>query len=211
MKKNAFFILMALFATNLSLSQGLGVGAGLSFWTGNEITKNTLNLIKEEKNPGFNINARIKVGGSDYMKYVFNAGWNKFVVDKVTIVDPRSNDQYELTLSQNVFPLTAGIQLNLPLEIIRLYVSGDIAYNIIRNSIDYSKPIGGTSVSIPVMFGDKTTYRIGAAPGVGAEIKLGIILLDASVKVHFMNLINKEADETSTTFVMANLSVFFQN
>jgi hypothetical protein len=209
MKLYVSIILCYLCLANYSLSQGLGIGGGLSFWIGNDISKTSLKTIQQDKNPGFNLNARVKVGSSEYIKYTFNIGWNKFTIDKVTIQDPRSNDIYNLSLSQNIFPLSAGIQLGLPMEVLKLYISGDVVYNIIRNSIDFDKPIGGTSIGIPVMFGDKTTYRIGASPGIGAEIKLGILILDASVKLQYMNLINKDSDESTTSYLMTNISVFF--
>jgi hypothetical protein len=213
MKRIYLLIILVLSSCSI-FSQGLGVGVGPSFWTVNDISikDNNVNLVDKNKKVGLNVNARVKLG-SDNLKYVFNAGWNRFSIDQITITDSRyvPATTYNITLSQNIFPLSAGLELGFPASSSRIYVCGDAVYNIIKNSIDYDKTFSGYSLGIPVIFGDQTAYRMGASVGAGVELKLAFLLLDINARLHFMNLFNKDKNETSTSFLMSNISIFFGN
>ncbi len=202
-----FLILMG----KVSFSQGLGIGIGPSFWTNNEVSLEKFDLIKKDLDPGFNLNLRIKFD-KDFVTYTVNGGWNKFTISEVSISDPKTAEVYDLSLSQNIFPLSAGLQLNLiRLNPVKIYVAGDASLNIIKNSIDVKRTISSQSIPIPVIFGDDTEYRGGLAPGLGVELNLGIITLDVNAKLHYMNLFNKKDGEPTTSFLMTNVSVFFGN
>ena len=208
--KKLFYSFLLIFTINFfSFSQGLGIGLGPSFWANNDVTLKDFNLINKDLKPGFNLNLRIKFD-NDFITYTINGGWNKFTISEVTITDPKTNDIYDLSLSQNIFPISPGIQLNLiRLNPLKIYIAGDVSLNIIKNSIDIKRKISSQNIPIPVIFGDETDYRGGLAPGIGVELGLGILTLDVNAKLHYMNLFNKKDGETTTSFVMTNVSVFF--
>lgn len=209
MKKLFYSFLLILTINVFSFSQGLGIGLGPSFWANNDVTLKDFNLINKDLKPGFNLNLRIKFD-NDFITYTINGGWNKFTISEVTITDPKTNDIYDLSLSQNIFPISPGIQLNLiRLNPLKIYIAGDVSLNIIKNSIDIKRKISSQNIPIPVIFGDETDYRGGLAPGIGVELGLGILTLDVNAKLHYMNLFNKKDGETTTSFVMTNVSVFF--
>jgi len=209
MKKLFYSLLLLLTINVFSFSQGLGIGLGPSFWANNDVTLKDFNLINKDLKPGFNLNLRIKFD-NDFITYTINGGWNKFTISEVTITDPKTNDIYDLSLSQNIFPISPGIQLNLiRLNPLKIYIAGDVSLNIIKNSIDIKRKISSQNIPIPVIFGDETDYRGGLAPGIGVELGLGILTLDVNAKLHYMNLFNKKDGETTTSFVMTNVSVFF--
>lgn len=209
MKKLFYSFLLILTINVFSFSQGLGIGLGPSFWANNDVTLKDFNLINKDLKPGFNLNLRIKFD-NDFITYTINGGWNKFTISEVSIKDPKTNDIYDLSLSQNIFPISPGIQLNLiRLNPLKIYIAGDVSLNIIKNSIDIKRKISSQNIPIPVIFGDETDYRGGLAPGIGVELGLGILTLDVNAKLHYMNLFNKKDGETTTSFVMTNVSVFF--
>lgn len=209
MKKIISFILLFIIIKSFSFSQGLGIGIGPSFWTNNDVSLEKFNLINKDLKPGYNLNLRIKFD-NDLVTYTINGGWNKFSISDVTITDPKTGDIYDLSLSQNIFPISPGIQLNLiRLNPIKIYIAGDISLNIIKNSIDIKRKIASQNIPIPVIFGEDTEYRGGVAPGIGVELGLGLLTVDVNAKLHYMNLINKKDDEPTTSFLMTNVSVFF--
>lgn len=219
MKKIAVLIFLLSMSISYSFSQGLGIGLGPSFWVGtdvldwvkSDVPKQNLNALKSNKNPAFNINARVKFG-EDNLRYVFNAGWNRFVIDNIRIGDVKNQTNFlDLTLTQNIIPLSFGLQYNIPLSSLKIYFGADAVYSIIRNSVQMNSNILGLSFSSSIATGDKTMNRIGASLGPGTEIGLGPITLDINLKLHFLNLINKETDEKTTSYFMTNVSVFFGN
>jgi len=209
MKKLFYSLLLILKINVFSFSQGLGIGIGPSLWANNDVTLSNFNLINKDLKPGFNLNLRIKFD-NDFITYTINGGWNKFTISEVSITDPKTNDIYDLSLSQNIFPISPGIQLNLiRLSPLKIYIAGDISLNIIKSSIDVKRKISSQNIPIPVIFGDETEYRGGLAPGLGVELGLGVLTLDVNAKLHYMNLFNKKDGETTTSFLMTNVSVFF--
>ncbi len=209
MKKFIGLIVFLVMYVSISYSQGLGIGIGPSFWTNNNVSLEKFNLINKDLKPGVNLNLRIKFD-KDFVTYTINGGWNKFSISDVSIKDPKTGDVYDLSLSQNIFPISPGIQLNLiRLNPVKIYIAGDVSLNIIKNSIDMKKSIYSQSIPIPVIFGDETEYRGGIAPGLGVELDLGLLTLDVNAKLHYMNIINKKDDEPTTSFLMTNVSVFF--
>jgi hypothetical protein len=210
MKKLILTLVLFFLMTSTAFSQGFGIGAGFSFWTKNDITLNSIDIIDKNEKPGFNANVRLKFY-SGFITYTINAGWNRFVISDISLVEPfGGTDTYNFTLSQNIFPISPGLQLNLiDLKVINIYLGGEVSFNFIKNSIDNSNISGELSLPSMIMFGDETQFRIGAAPSVGVEINLGLITLDVNAKLHFMNVINKKAEEDLTNYLMANVTVFF--
>ena len=214
MKKLIFIVVMFFLMVPVSFSQGLGIGAGLSFWTKNDITLNNIgiDLINKDEKVGFNANLRLKFH-SDFLTYTINAGWNRFVISNVafqplSVIDPDySRSDFNFTLSQNIFPLAAGLQFNLvDVGLVDIYIGGEAGCSFIKNSIDNS---GNSKIPSMIMFGDETQIRFGAAPSAGVEINLGVITLDVNARLQFMNLINRKEGEALATYLMANVSVFF--
>ena len=211
MKKLILIIAIFFLMVSPSFSQGLGIGGGLSFWTDNNITLNNLgiNLINKDEKAGYNVNLRAKFH-SGFITYTINAGWNRFVISDVSFEEPNTNSTFSFTLSQNIFPIAPGFQLNLiDLELINIYVGGEVSCSFIRNSIDNSGSSGVFGIPSMIMFGDETQLRFGAAPSAGVEINFGIITLDVNARLQLMNLINRKQGEELTTYLMANVSVFF--
>ena len=211
MKKLIFVVVMFFLTVPVSFSQGLGIGVGVSSWTQNDITLNNIgmDLINRDEKVGFNANLRLKFY-SGLLTYTINAGWNRFVISNVAFRPlniTTGTDDLNFTLSQNIFPIAAGLQFNIvDVGLFNLYVGGEVGGSFIKNSVDNS---GNSEIPSMIMFGDETQIRFGAAPSAGVEINLGVITLDVNARLQFMNLINRKEGEALATYLMANVSVFF--
>jgi hypothetical protein len=181
----------------------------------NDIGTQVKNVISDVKNNqtniGINANIRIKLGETP-LHYCFNVGWNRFTVDKVSLNVEGFTQELNLNLVRNVFPLAAGLQFDIiPLDVVRVYITGDLTCSIIKNSVDnYVFKIPSTSIPVswPVIFGDQT-IRFGGGFGTGAEFRLGVMTLDLSAKFNVVNFIKDESTEPTQSYIMTNLSVFF--
>jgi len=214
MKKLIYVVIMFFLVVSVSFSQGWGVGGGVSYLASSDLTNNSFgfNLIDKDALPGFNINLRLKVDFG-ILAYTLNAGWNKFVVSNVEFTPPYGNTEgpSNFTLSQNIFPFTTGVQINVigpESGIFNIYAGGEISYSIISNSLDNG---GQPGLPLTVVFEDAPRHRFGACPVAGIEFILGQVTWDVSMRFHFMNIVNRPIGEELASYFMINASVFFSN
>lgn len=104
--------------------------------------------------------------------------------------------------SQNIFSVGVGGEVSLVPGPISPYIALDLSLN--RFGEYEVSGAGAVSVS-----GDDGDSRMGLALGVGAEISLMVVSVDASLKYNMMNMIGKEDGEETINAIIFNVSVLF--
>jgi opacity protein-like surface antigen len=103
--------------------------------------------------------------------------------------------------SESIWTIGAGAEYKLIPGPLSPYLAADLEYN---NFGDLSFEGGNLPISIT---GSGSRSRFGIAIGIGAELSILVIGLDASIKYHFMNLIGKESGEETVSVISYNLTV----
>ncbi len=196
-------------------AQHFGLGLGLS--TPNDDVNSVYNsdklstsdglsdLLREATDPGFHINARYWLGLGGNMSLVIGAAWHRFPETQIEVRRP-DNDELLAVLqtTQNIIPISVGIDYPIFRELLGLYLAGDLNYNLLFSSVDFVRG----DVAIP--FDDSPSdSRVGASVGFGLEFDVKLLLLDLGLKYNHANIIGRETDEPDKTFLTLNLSVIF--
>lgn len=207
--------------SSISYSQlGIGFHAGMS--TPNNQINNVYNtdkldlnksdyfgnLFRESTRIGYHIGMKLRLNMSDNLMFVGGIIWNKFPQSTIEILNSKTGDTIvTLKATQNIIPISAGMNLYLFQGAISPYLVGDLSYNIISNSIDY-KEIPLTGVEIDPLVSDT---RAGFGFGAGIDIDLKLVYFNIEGKYNISNLIGKENQEKSKNYFILSLGVYFGN
>ncbi|MCX7735131.1 MAG: porin family protein [Candidatus Kapabacteria bacterium] len=219
--KKIFFLFLMLFCTQLAYSQlGIGFHTGLS--TPNNQINNVYNtdkldlkkadyfgnLVREATKIGYHIGMKLRLNMSDNLFFVGGIVWNKFPQTTIEILNSKSGDTLIiLQATQNVIPISAGLNLYLFQGLISPYLTGDLAYTIISNSIDFKQiPLTGVEIDPRV-----TDARAGFGLGAGFDIDLKLVYLNIEGKYNISNLIGKDSEEKNKNYFTLTLGVYFGN
>ena len=204
--------------TSVSYSQtSITVSAGLA--TPNDKIKDVYNSerygngtnvwdrVLESAALGYNIGARLRFPLSNDFQASVGGAFVRFPGSDVVLQDTATHQVYAtLTSTQNVVPISAGVDYFIFRKLISPYIGAELQYNYISNSVDY--PVSG--VGVPLNLGkEQIDNRVGAALAVGSMFDLGIVSLNLDIRYHMINLIGATADEKSKQYLWANLGVTF--
>jgi len=219
--KKIFLIIVILFSTEVTYSQlGIGFHAGLS--TPNNQINNVYNsdkldlkkpdyfgsLLRESTKIGYHIGMKLRLNMSENLFFVGGIIWNKFPQTSIEILNSKTGDTLiSLQATQNVIPISAGLNLYLLQSMISPYLTGELSYTIISNSIDY-KQIPLTPVEIDPNI---TDARAGFGLGAGVDIDLKLVYLNIEGKYNISNLIGKVSEEQNKNYFTLSLGVYFGN
>lgn len=140
------------------------------------------------------------------LDFVGGLGMTKFPQTNINISDPNnpSNTNYlTLTTSQTIVSLSAGLNYYIIKSFINVYGTGNLSYNYLYNSVDYSKE----NIQFPLTL-SPTDNRLGCGLGAGFDFNLKLIKLNIEGKYHFMNLIGVSPDERTKSFFTLILAVY---
>ena len=151
MKKFIFVFVLALlyFSTTTFALTNVGFYFGLST-PNNQInnvynsddyttTSGIYNLFRGGMSSGYHIGAIGRFDLSDDFSIVGGIAWHKFPQTKIDVTDPTNGDTVaSLETSQNIVPITVGVNFYLLRSILGVYGTGQLTYNYISNSVDYN-------------------------------------------------------------------------
>ena len=164
------------------------------------------NMYREGTKLGYHIGIRGRMNLSDNLQFVGGIAYHKFPQTTIQVINPNSpyDTLASFNTSQNVIPITAGVNFYLLKQFIGLYGVGELSYNYISNSVDvfYGDLPISTSKS-------PTDSRIGFGIGAGADLDVKLVTLNLEVKYNYINLIGQKAGEEAKAFISVSLGAFF--
>ena len=181
-----------------------------NIYNSNNLTQNDKNLgdfFRAGSKSGYNIGASIRFPLSG--NFVFRGGIaiHRFPQTSIQVKDPTNGNLLAtLNTTQNIVPITIGLNYYLFREFVGLYATGDLSYNYISSSVDVSQ--ANTSVSLPIAT-STTDNRVGFGVGAGADLDLKLILLNLEAKYNIANMIGQKPGESTKSYFSLTFGVYF--
>jgi hypothetical protein len=217
MKKYFLFGFLFIFVLNIANSAPIGFGVYLGLATPNNEINNVYNsdkinlnsnigrFLRESAKIGysFGINANLPLSNN----FVFKSGIAlcRFPQTELKIYFPEQQvDTVVLKSIQNIIPISAGIDLFVFKSVISPYISANLSYNYIVNTLDIVK----LNQELPIATSE-TYSRLGAGVGAGLDFDLEILTLNLEAKYWWVNLIGKTAEEPNKNYLTVTLGVIF--
>ncbi len=219
MKKifSLLFICFSLLISNqiLKAETNFGFFAGLSTPNDeiNNINNSSLNLkglesgkwLREAASLGYHIGGKMRFSLSDNFSFTGSAAWHKFPQSTIDVTDPVSGDTLAiLKTTQNIIPITVGMNYYIINSTIGVYGTGELAYNYIHNSVDVDYE--GVPISIEEL---PTDNRVGFGLGAGVDLDLKLLMLNLEAKYNISNFIGKVSNEETKSYFTLSLGVYF--
>lgn len=227
MKSNyIFLILLTLLLTNtISFAEDskefepsikFGVIAGLS--TPNDMINDIYNkdvinwdngigsLAREGTKLGYHLGFRARLSLSKDYDFTGGMTINRFPQTTIQVKDPSDPDSIiqELQTNQNIFALAAGLNLYIYKSAISIYATGEMQYNYIANSVDFSF----NDIFIPISQSPSDS-RVGFGFGAGIDLVIKPIRLNIESKYNIINLIGQDDQEDMKSFLSLSLGLYF--
>jgi len=197
--KNLFFFILisVVIFGNTAFPQTFGIGGGLSTVTGPDSYTNDLTSGGIGFSSGYHLGVKLKFGlpVAPFKPFGF-VNYTHFSNDQSTPVG-------NLAISQSIWSIGGGGQFNLIPGPINPYIAANIAYNSFGDLNIEGADIGDA------FEGGGSKSRFGGGIGIGAELTVLIIGLDASITYNFLNWIGKESGEETVSVISYNLTVLF--
>jgi hypothetical protein len=209
-----FVSLIINYSTAKSL-MGIGFFAGLS--TPNDQINNVYNsnninigngfadLLREGTKLGYHLGLKGRLSLADNVAFTGSAAWHRFPDTKLTMVDPDTKQEIgTLVTSQDIIPITAGINYYLIDSGVGIYGTGELSYNYFANSVSVQSTQG--DILIP---GEPDGGRVGFGIGAGIDINLVLVNANLEAKYNVSNLIGKSDGEQNKAYYTLSLGIFF--
>lgn len=163
-------------------------------------------LFRDGAKSGYHILAKMRFDLSENMTFFGGIGWHRFPQTDIQVPDPNDPKKIiaTLTTSQNIVPITAGINAYLLRSVVGIYGVGDLSYNYISSSVD----LKSGSVSVPYTR-TPSDSRVGFGIGAGLDFDMKLLTLNIEAKYNYTNLIGKESSEGDKTYFTLGFGVFF--
>lgn len=202
MKKTTFIITLFLFSIAFSNAQSLLFSAGLATPSDkfNQVyNKDILSDWRGSAKLGYFFGAKLKVP-IDNFSLSLGAAYNHFPEADVS-VNYNGND-YKLSISNNIIPISAGVNYYFVKNVVGVYALGELSYNYIFSTVDFN--------GIPLPSGETkspTDNRIGFGFGVGVDFDIKIAVLNLEAKYNLANQIGAKSGEPKKSYF--NLGIGF--
>lgn len=217
---NRFTFLVVLFTFFISkavFSAPLGVGFSIGLATPNDQINNVYNseniklnnnlwkVAREAAKLGYFLGLNINLPLSQNLNFKGGIALNRFPQTELKLVFPEEPpDTVILKTIQNFIPISAGFDLFLFKSIVSPYISGNLSYYYIVNTIDIVK----LNQELPIAT-SKTDSRIGAGVGAGVNFDLELITLNFEAKYWFVNLIGSLDNEPKKNYLTVGVGIIF--
>ncbi|MFC2130715.1 outer membrane beta-barrel protein [Bacteroidota bacterium] len=201
---------------NLTAGTGFGLFAGLSapndqmnnIYNSSKIEfseESIGNFIREGTEAGYHIGAKVRFSLAGDFMFTGSAAWHKFPQSNIDVMDPVNDTALAvLTTTQNIIPITVGMNYYIINSTIGVYGTGELSYNYIYNSVDADYQ----GVPIPLEE-SPTDSRVGFGLGAGVDFDATLVTLNLEAKYSIANLIGKESGEETKSFFSLSLGIFF--
>ncbi len=216
MKRTIIIIGIMIISTASAFSQlafGVLLGSSTPNNKVNEVYNNQSitdieSFINKGTKTGYHILAKLRFPMSENLTFVGGFGWHRFPESYFDVVTPDTDEEQKITLStvQNVFPVSAGLNLYLVRSLISIYGTGELNYNYISNTVDVVR----NDISLPLNL-NKTPNDSRVGFGLGAGVDLSLVIFDANIeaKYNMLNLIGKESGEPTKAYYTLSVGIFF--
>ncbi|MCK5742645.1 MAG: outer membrane beta-barrel protein [Chlorobi bacterium] len=169
----------------------LGIYAGLS--APNDEINNVMKLtdnntigkfIREAAEVGYHIGIKTRIPMSE--NFIFRGGiaYHSFPETKLFI---ETHQEIPIVTSQNIIPVSAGVNFYLLKSVVGVYATGELTYNYISSSVDYVKD-EFIKIGIPLEKTDPVN-TVGFGLGVGVDFDLKLVTLNLEAKYSRANLV----------------------
>jgi hypothetical protein len=160
--------------------------------------------VSQAQNLGYHVAARYLLSLEKGRGITFSAALHQFETPIFSVYDPsQPTFPTSVKVSQTFVPLGVGFEYRFfSLLIFHAYVAGEASYNLIHSRSEYGQPNGLTS-------NIATLSRIGGNVALGVELSIFGIGADVSARYYFANLLLREQNELSRSFVALNVSLLF--
>jgi hypothetical protein len=209
------FVISFCFSSNAK-SAGFGFVFGLStpndqvnnVYNGNPFSSvdSLKNWFKGGLSSGFHIGVKARFGMSDNLTFVGGIAWHRFPESQINIKSTTS-ENISINITENIIPISAGVNLYLVKSIIGLYGVGELTYNYISSNAEVNTPNGYSLPIIPKP--NPKDSRVGFGLGIGADLDVKIITLNLEGKYNIANLIGAASDEKTKAYFSLSLGAFF--
>lgn len=217
--KKTFFVLFlfSFFLKYNSFTAPLSVGFAFGLSTPNSqinnvynsdkinLNNNLWNVARESAKIGYHLGVNLNLPLSDNFNFRGAIALNRFPQSELKLFFPQEPyDTVILKTIQNIIPISAGIDLYVTKSFVSPYISGNLSYFYIVNSIDIVK----LNQELPIAT-SRTDSRIGAGLGLGFDFDIGLIILKVEAKYWFVNLIGNTAGEQDKNFLSFGVGITF--
>ncbi|ROL57234.1 hypothetical protein D9V84_04365 [Bacteroidetes/Chlorobi group bacterium Naka2016] len=215
--KKVFFVFVFLFAIASIKSAPMGVGFSLGLATPNDqinnvynsnkinLNNNLWNVAKESAKIGYYLSLNLNLPLSENFNFKGGIALNRFPQSEIKLIFPgEPADTVILKSMQNFVPISAGFDLFLFRSVVSPYISGNLSYFYLVNSIDIVK----MNQELPIS-NSKIESRIGAGIGAGVDFDLEIISLNLEAKYWFVNLIGSGDNEPKKNYLTVGIGIVF--
>ncbi len=159
--------------------------------------------VSQAQNLGYHIAARYLLSFEKGRGVTLSAAVHHAETPIFSVYDPSlPTSATSLKVSQSFVPLGLGFEYRfLSLLILHAYVAGEASYNLILGRNDYLHSNGNISST------ESTLGRIGASAALGVEATIFGVGADISLRYHWANLLLRDPNELSRTFLALNVSL----
>ncbi len=195
----------------------LGVGFAIGLSTPNSqindiynsekinLNNNLWNVARESAKIGYHLGLNLSLPLTDNFNFRGAITLNRFPKSELRLYFPQEPyDTVILRTIQNFIPISAGIDLYIFKSAVSPYLSGNLSYFYILNSIDIVK----LNQELPIAT-SKTDSRIGAGLGLGLDFNVGLVTLNVEAKYWFVNLIGNTSEERDKNFLTLGVGIIF--
>lgn len=162
-------------------------------------------IIRQAAKLGYFIGINVNLPLSN--NFVFHSGisLHRFPQSELKIITPKQTpDTVYLKSVQNIIPISVGVNWYIFKKAFSPYITGNLAYNHIVNSIDIVK----MNTELPIATSNQQS-RIGGGFGLGIDLNLQIVTLSLVAKYNYVNLIGKTSNETNKNYLDIGFGVIF--
>lgn len=169
-------------------------------------TQSLVNFFRRGMSSGYHIGMKARVNLSERFVFVGGLAYNRFPETTIEVRDPTNNSlQATLAITQNIVPISAGVNIYLLKNFIGIYGVGELQYNYINSSVNITKVY---PIDLPIST-TPTDNRAGFGIGAGTDINLVLTRLNIEFRYNNVNLIGKKSGELQKVFYTLSLGVFF--
>lgn len=211
-------IVILAFLFNASSAKSLmGIGFFIGLSTPNDQINNVYNsdnikinngfadLVREGTKAGYHLGLKGRLSLVGPVTFTGSVGWHRFPETELQMLDPETGDELgTLTTSQDIIPITAGVNYYIINTGVGIYGTGELSYNYYSNSVDIQSVQG--DIIIP---GEPDGGRVGFGIGAGLDVNLILINANLEAKYNVSNLIGKTDGEKTKAYYTLSLGIFF--
>ncbi|MCX7908821.1 MAG: outer membrane beta-barrel protein [Ignavibacteria bacterium] len=218
MKKNVILVLFfVFFILNHIYSKNIGFGFSVGLATPNSQINNVYNsdkislnnkfwdVIRQGAKNGYFLGVNLNLPLSNNLDFKGGLSLNRFPQTELRLFFPEQPyDTVVLKTIQNFIPISAGFDLFLLKSFVSPYISGNLSYFYLVNTIDIVK----LNQELPIAT-SKTESRIGAGLGAGLDFDFEIVTLNIEAKYWFVNLIGNVTNESNKNYFTLGVGITF--